>query len=165
MKLFFCFIIVASFGFVGNSLSNFYKLRKKFFFNLNMFVSDFKLNINFSSKKLLTFIDRFLINVNDKNFSQLLYNFKLNIIQKKSFDFDSLFNNIYILNRQEKESIFQLLSKLGRVNVYSQNDFIEKFLIYCNDYYNSSKNDCLMYSSLYTKLGFVFGVLLVIVLY
>ncbi len=153
------------FGLIGYTLSNFYLYRKKFFFNLDMFVKAFKMNVNFSSKKLIVFIDDYIKNVHDKSFSQLLLNFKNAITMNSSFDYQLLFHDINILNKHEKESVFQLFSKLGRVNVLSQNDYIDGFLDISAEFYNSSKNESIKYSSLYTKLGIILGVLLVIIIY
>lgn len=157
MKIMLSIVLIILFGLIGFGIAGFYISRKKFFFSLNSFIDSFKLDINFSSKKLLNIIDECLLSVNDRYMKLLLQNYKKLVIGGFLIDKTALFKDIGILNEQEKESIFQFFCRLGRIDVINQNENLMHFKSACHEYYNNSKDESVKYSSLYTKLGIIFG--------
>ena len=75
-----------------------------------------------------------------------------------------LFKGIAFLSEQEKESIFNFFSSLGRVDIFNQVEQIELFIKTNSEYCNESSKQCTKNCALYTKLGIMFGLLVAILI-
>lgn len=162
MKLLICVAVVFLFGFIGFGISNYYRERKKFFFELKNLLSTLNTDINFSSKKLNQIFSSNLWCSGD--LKKLIENYKSIINSDKSLDKKALFNKIDVLNEQEKESIYLFFKQLGRVDVYNQVKIIESFNHICDEFYIQAKSDSVKYCTLYTKLGVIIGIFVVLLI-
>jgi len=161
MKLFLCVTLVFGFAYIGYCISTTYILRKKFFFALNNFLNNLKVDVNFSLKKLENILET--TSSNSKEFNCLIENYKLSLncatLQK-----EELFKNITILNADEKESIFLFFKSLGKTDVLNQVAIIDGTLEINKSYLNKANEEGKKYSTLYTKLGIMLGALVALLI-
>lgn len=155
MKSVLCIGIIAILGYVGYCLSGFYIQRKKFFQSLLSFILGIKSDINFSSKNLNDILSK--VNYAGRDFNTLISNYKDMLQAAGNESAEKLFNNITILNQEEKEDIFIFFSKLGKLDVFNQIDSIESFICVVKKHYDEATCECKKYSTLYIKLGIIIG--------
>ena len=165
MKIVLCLAVIFLFGLIGFGIAGSYMERKKFFFSFNNFLELIKSDINFSSKKIGQIIDETILICRDKNFLQLLKNYKNEIKNNLQIEKENLFFNINILSEQEKESIYLFFKRLGRVDISSQTESINQIKNKCDEYYKQAQDEYKKYGSLYTKLGIVFGAFVALIIF
>lgn len=163
MKIVILFCIVVLCSYVGFGVSANYSERKKFFFDLKHFASALKNEINFSLTKLVEIVTKLNTQIKDKNLNQLLCNYLLYLKTKKEITVDGLFNNICILRQQEKENIYLFFKRLGKVDVFNQINEIENYINIFEEYYLLAKGESEKFCPLYTKMGILIGLFVVII--
>lgn len=126
-------------------------------------------------KSLLDFLDRFNQNVAFVqssfpefilNFSSISADFKLtlNSILKHGFENNSeVFFPDYI-TKEEKSLIINIICSIGVLNQEMEQDHIRKSRYEVDELYKKSKEQFEKYGALSIKLGFILGILLVILL-
>ena len=155
-----CFLSVAICGIWGYRLSNKYIKRKKFFDVFFLFLKTLKADINFSGKKLKGILKNNNL-TSCQEFNLLINNYCLLL---DVGDFGELFACINILSLDEMEMICSFFKNLGKVDVYNQVKNIEAFECVVANFLKSADEDCKRYGSLYTKLGVLAGILVVILI-
>ncbi len=163
MKIVLCIVLIVLFGIVGFGISKVYLKRKRFFYDFSAFLISLKSEIGFSQTKLEPLINNLTKNTTSAEFHTLLNSYKL-LFKNIDFSKMELFRNISILTEQEMDSIYKFFKELGRHDVYNQMEIIGKFENSFINFYKSASEDAKKYSSLYTKLGIVLGMMFVLII-
>lgn len=163
IKIMLCMGVIVFCGVIGYGVSNFYILRKKFFFCFNHFLICLKSDISFNAYNLVDIISKNINqNYQSKEFKILLESYKYNLqgkLVKEAF-----FKDIKILTAEEQDGIFNFFNALGKTDIKMQLEEIEKVLEANNLYYIDAKEESKKYSSLYTKLGVIIGAFIAVLI-
>lgn len=162
LKTILIIVLILLISCIGYGFSYYYIQRKKFFDSLVFFIQNMKNDINFSQDKLIEIIDRNLNVVTNKDLNTLLCNYKNLIIS--NIDKRKLFCNINFLKENEKEIIFIFFKGLGKTDVFNQIELLDKFSNKLTEFYSNATHESKKYSSLYLKLGILFGLFVAIIL-
>lgn len=163
MKIVLCIILVTLFGLVGYGVSKVYIKRKRFFYDFSNFLMVVKSEIGFTQTKLEPLINCLTKNTTSSEFCALLNSYKL-LFKNINFSKLELFRNVSILTEQEMDSIYKFFKELGRHDVFNQMEIIEKFEHSFLGFYKNASEDANKYSSLYTKLGIVLGMIFALII-
>ena len=154
MKLVLCVVLILGFAYIGFCVSKTYILRKKFFFALNNFLNDVKVDVNFSLKKLEKILGD--SNLGSADLTLMLKNYK-NSLGNINLPKEALFKDVAILNDEEKESIYVFFKSFGKTDVFSQIAIIDALIETNKNYLRKASEESKKYSTLYTKLGVMMG--------
>ena len=158
MEIFFIIIIIFSFSLIGYKLASFYITRKKFFSSLEILISNLEVDVTFSKDKLKTIIERNSNNINSNELTSVCSNICTSLNNKQKLD-DSIFNDINILRKNEKELLTNFFSSLGKYDAYSQSKEIKSYQARINEFYIQANEECKKYAGLFIKLGAIIGLL------
>lgn len=136
---------------LGTILSNKYVKRKKFFFDLKNFNNKFKAEVAFSQKSLKEIISL----EQDSVFLNFLFNSIINNNKNLSISF---------LNASENEFIREYTLMIGGSDKYSQLSYLSSCDERINHFCKLAEDDEKRYRKLYIKLGFLFGLIILVVL-
>ena len=127
-----------------------------FYFNLKNFLNNFKLNVTFRQDKVLDFL----------NNTKCRKQFKLFVEDYKVFLVDGNldFENLKMLNEEEKQELSDVVKNLGRLNARGEINQTEGFLGLVEARLNQAENDKVKLSPLILKLSFLFALGLAILL-
>lgn len=156
MKLFLIITLIAIIMIIASAISEQYKDKYDFYFNLKNFLNMYKLNVSFKKEK----ISNFLKSVSCKKHFKLFIDDYLNFLQTENLNLD----NITLLNQQEKEELSEILQCLGKLNSENEIQQINSFLNIIQQKIDSSLEDKQKLCPLIIKLSLLFSVGLAIVL-
>ena len=158
MSIFFIFVIVGCFAIIGYKLASYYINRKKFFSSLQTLLSGIELDIAFSKDKLKNLIKR---NTQKLSSTELVYvcDKVCSFLENKQTISNSIFNDISILKKDEKQFVYQIFFNLGKYDSFLQTKEIQSYLIKIDEYYNVANEECKKYAGLFIKLGIIVGLL------
>ena len=151
MKIFLCSLIPILCGTIGYYLSNRFFERKTFFEDFYLFHKNFKSEIAFTSRTVNEILGK---EYKDTDF----YNFTKNYIEKSQ--------EIKCNYLSEEEIMFlkNYLDNLGVSDRKTQMDFYNSLSDKLEEYVLNSRNSLQNYRPLYIKLGFLFGLIIFILL-
>lgn len=163
MKIILILVIIACFGAIGFGISRYYIQRKKFFSQLDIFMSSLELDISFSQTRLIELIDKQCKTLSSAELILLCENYK-QFLQSKEKPNQELFKELSILKPNEKELLLSFFTNLGRFDATNQSKEINKFGIKFKEIYEEAKIDYSKYSTLFIKLGIIVGLLLCLII-
>lgn len=139
---------------VGYYFSKKYSIRSEFYSNFYEFNKSLKNDISFMQNSLLNFIDKYSTKTTIfyKNTYEYLY-------EKKEIELDK---NIF--NDEEKSFLKNYLNSLGGSDKKTQLNYLESVDVNLVDLLNKAKEQETKYKSLYIKIGFLIGLIALIVL-
>lgn len=164
MKIILVVALIIICGIIGIGISGVYKQRKKFFDSFLTFLLNIKTDIGFSANKLTEIISIEKENCNNKDFKTLLSNYYYILNNGEKVTVELLFNNVKIINEQEKDDLFMFFKQLGKTDIYSQIDIIKNKIETTKTVCDKLKKDCEKYCPLYTKLGILAGLFLALII-
>lgn len=164
MKIILVVALIIICGIIGIGISGVYKQRKKFFDSFLTFLLNIKTDIGFSANKLTEIISIEKENCNNKDFKTLLSNYYDILNNGEKVTVELLFNNVKIINEQEKDALFMFFKQLGKTDIYSQIDIIKNKIETTKIVCEKLKKDCEKYCPLYTKLGILAGLFLALII-
>lgn len=164
MKIFLVIALIVICGIIGVGISGVYKQRKKFFDSFLFFLLNLKTDIGFSANKLTEIISVEKENCNNKDFRTLLTNYYDILNSGEKVSKELLFNNVKIINEQEKDDMFMFFKQLGKTDIYSQIDIIKNKIETTKTMCDKLKKECEKYCPLYTKLGILAGLFLALII-
>ena len=139
-------------SYIGISLSNNYIKRERFFNELISFCNVLSNNIKFNKNKL-----KIVIGDNKDHYKTELKNFLEDYLNNKK-------NQISILTEFENQKLLEFFNSIGKMDTCGELNNIENYKIVFNEFYDSCKSKNKKYGNLYSKLGIIFALILVIVL-
>lgn len=165
MQLVLSLILLTSCSYLGYSLGKFYHIREQFLVDLISFCNALKSEISFSKNGLVETI---------KN-RQSSYRFAFNKVLKgyvKCLEEGAYINinllNHYIdtvyLNEDELQELFRLFDGLGKSDVFHQVELLDQFILVFSHYLKVAQEEKKKYAGLFSKLGFLTGIFLVVIL-
>lgn len=161
MKIALIIILICCCTYIGHGFSKYYTSRKVFFEDMILLMDKLKLDIAFSKEKIGNIISSF--EPMSKHQKKLCQNF-LGMLQNNKFETDKLFENITILKSDEKNVLGIFFKTLGRFDLENQTNQIISFQNQIQQYKDNAQSLCDKYGSIFTKLGFIVGVLLALIL-
>lgn len=151
MKLALGVVLVCLFTFLGYVLSGKFTLRKSFYTNFYNFNNKLKQEINFRQTTLVS-----LLNDNESNdFFCAIKNY----IQNNKFDFNKSY-----LKRDEIDFFYNYLKTIGSGDKDSQIEYLKEINSIVVEKKKQSIEDEKRYKTLYVKLGFLFGLIVLILI-
>lgn len=154
--------IVAFTSFCGYILSGKYRRRKEFFRQFNEFNERFLSEISYYRRPLADFITQFSYK---GEFNELLHLFYERISMEEEEELNLTENScFYFLLKEEKSFVDNYFLMIGRGDSVSQKGYFssvkEKMISMRSDAENQSKK----YADLYVKIGFLCGLLILILI-
>ena len=157
MKLILILMILGCFVFLGLGLSRYYIDRKRFFSELELFVSNLSSNINFGREKIVDIIQKYENN-RSVYLKKLCENYEKTLKDKSGVN-ENIFDGITILKNEERQLLVKFFSTLGKFDIYSQTKEIASYSARINELYSEASLDCKKYASLIIKLSLIVGLL------
>ncbi len=154
MKLFLGIISLIISTSIGFFLSKRYTLRKKFYYDFFSFNKTLKTEISFAQNSLLSFIE------NNKSNSSIFYvNLYRVFIEKNKVDIDE---NLF---SKEEISFFEVyLNSIGASDKQTQLSLLDSTEVKLNNMLKNCEDEEKKYKSLYVKLGFLIGLIVLILI-
>ncbi len=161
-KFIFGVAIVAFTSFLGYLFAKKYRQRKQFFQQFKEFNERFLSEISYSRRPIKAFVasysykgdfDRLL-----KLFFQRLENGNT---LARAFDFKTEFP---FLKREEQQTVQDYFLMLGKGNSVSQKGYFMSVKERLSTLFHSAETDCKKYGDLYIKIGFLCGLLILILI-
>lgn len=164
MKILLLCLIVTCCTYIGYGLSSYYRKRLKIFRDCHSFSNKLIVEINFAKNNLKEII-KSSINSYSSDFKSVLNGY-LNYLNSdaKVLATEQLFKKNNFLSDDEKQTIFLFFKSLGRYDAENQILEIEHFKQKFESMCESAESENKKYSSLYIKLGLMFGILVAILL-
>ena len=164
MKIALILILIFMSGAIGYGLSGVYKQKKKFYDSYLIFLQDLLSDIGFSENKLSNIIQEKKNTITNKELNILLVNYQNVIKGDVELTKENLFNNIKLLNEQEKNEIYLFFKTLGKTDVFNQVESIKNRCESTKKYCDKLAKDCEKYCPLYTKLSILLGLFLALLI-
>lgn len=164
MKIALILILIFMCGAIGYGLSGVYKQKKKFYDSYLIFLQDLLSDIGFLENKLSNIIQEKKNTITNKEFNILLVNYQNVIKGDVELTKENLFNNIKLLNEQEKNEIYLFFKTLGKTDVFNQVESIKNKCESTKKYCDKLAKDCEKYCPLYTKLSILLGLFLALLI-
>ena len=121
---------------LGHGISKYYIERKKFFSELELFMSNLSSHINFGREKIIDIVSDY----NQQNkcvFMDKLCNNYIDILKEKNNVDQELFKGVTILKKDEMQVLQNFFSSLGKFDIYSQTKEINSYAVKFGEYYKT----------------------------
>lgn len=151
MIKFVCLLVIfIGVSYIGISLSINYSKRERFFNELISFCNVLFNNIKFNKSKL-----KVVIKENLDNYKTELKDYLQNYLENKEV-------KISLLTEYENSKVNEFFVSIGKLDSFGELNNIENYKIIFNEFYNDCKLNNKKYGNLYSKLGVIFALILVI---
>lgn len=151
MLKFICLLIMfAGVSYIGIELGSNYSKKEKFFSELNMFCNMLINNIKFNKNKISV-----VINDNINNYSSDLKEYLSCFLNDK-------LNDLSFINKYQNQKIREFFLGLGSFDTSNEINYINNYKILFEEFLSNSKEENKKYGALYSKLGIMVGLILVI---
>ncbi len=161
-KFFLGLAIIAFTTYCGYLLSNKYRIRKEFFVEYFDFNERFLSEINYLKRPLFQFI---LSIEKEREFGELLSIYLSSISQGGNLEETNLSSSQFsFLTKDEKNEILQYFSMLGKGDSHSQKSYFSTMKDSLKKRRDMAENTAKKYVDLYIKIGFLCGLLILILI-
>ena len=161
IKYFILFAIAGICTYIGWGFSSYYTNRSKFFKSIELLFDKLKTEIRFSQGKLIEILNDF------QSHSQDAQTLIKNFIDCLNFDKDicpeNLFENIKILNEDEKNVLAIFFKTLGKFDAFNQTNQLANQQVQLAQFFTKAEEDAKKYGTLYIKLGIIAGLVIVLI--
>ena len=158
MKIFLVITILVCFVMLGHGISKYYIERKKFFSELELFMSNLSSHINFGRDKILEIVSKYNKQNKCNSMNKLCANYATILKEKLSVN-QNLVEGITILKKEEAQMLQNFFSTLGKFDIYTQTKEINSYSVKFKEYYKNSSEECNKYAYLVLKLALIVGLL------
>ena len=157
-----CILIVAFTSFCGYLLAKKYRQRKQFYIQFSIFNERFITELSYFRRPIMQFIHSYAYK---GEFLYFLTEY-LSLNDKTNTHLQSIVDNavFYFLTSDEKAMLINYFSMLGKGDSHSQKSYFSSIKDFLNKAENQAIENCKKYETLYLKLGFLFGVLIIILI-
>lgn len=165
MQLVLAVILISGCSYLGYGLGNYYHIRKAFIGEVITFLNLLKVEISFLKSSVSSIIKTHLKEFKTP-FKQVLKNYlKLveEIEQIELLELEKSLKSIY-LEEIEQQKLNGFFNSLGRTDTITQTKNIETFLVFFHNYLLLAEKQRHKYAGMFSKLGFLTGIFLVILL-
>lgn len=151
MIKFVCLLVIfVGVSYIGISLSINYSKRERFFNELISFCNVLFNNIKFNKSKL-----KVVIKENLDNYKTELKDYLQNYLENKEV-------KVSLLTEYENSKVNEFFVSIGKLDSFGELNNIENYKIIFNEFYEDCKFNNKKYGNLYSKLGVIFALILVI---
>lgn len=154
LKIFLCVALVALCSLAGFALTRKYKLRKTFLYDLHSFNARLIGEVSYTRIPLSAFFDKYEYGT---DFTAVLAEIKAN-------NFKSVRIEFAYLSEAEKRLAQDYFSMIGKSDAKSQGNYLGAVRAELEKEKTDSEAEYKKYFALYTKLGFLFGLIVAILL-
>ncbi len=157
VKIFICIVVIISSTLIGKSFTDKHAKKLSFFSLLKDFNSSLKRNVKFRRQNLIELLD---LKSNDEDFNCFLSSYKLKVLSKSDEEY---FYPKWIDN-DDKYFLKSYIEGIGKNGSQSELDFINSYEEIIDEKLLKIKEDKRKFANLGQKLGFIFGVGLVVII-
>ena len=158
-------VLLMACSYLGYAFGNFYKLREQFLQDLVNFTQILRTEIGFSKEHLLNILKQKKYNFRPQ-FASFLKSYA-KCLEKEDIPtlevIKANVNSIY-LDEKEQVEVHNLFSFLGTTDSISQINNLSNYLVFFEMFLKDANKEKKKYVGTYSKLGFLTGVFLVILL-
>lgn len=165
MQLVLSLILLSACSYLGYSLGKFYQIREQFLVDLISFCNTLKSEISFSKNGLVETIKQ-KQNAYRSSFAKVLKSYVKCLEEGNFIDLNILSHYIetVYLNDDELQELLRLFDGLGKSDVIHQIELLDQFIIVFSHYLKVAQEEKKKYAGLFSKLGFLTGIFLVVIL-
>lgn len=162
MKIFFGTLICFILGFIGIKMSSFYRKKYNFIKDWKKLNEELEIQISFNKKSLQEIIDTF--SAKSEDFSNILDNYKEYISNTKDDDFliHKIEKNLFY--KKYKSSLTDYFLTLGKIDYLSQLKLLQNYNKILDDYLNEATKELKSKGGLYSKIGLLIGIMIMIIM-
>jgi|LGOV01.1.fsa_nt_gb stage III sporulation protein AB len=152
-------------SYIGYGVGHYYVKRQHLLQNLISFASYVRAEIAFAHLNLENIVKTHIPEF-DKNFRIVLKNYLKTLKKSDYITIKELRENVSSIYLEENElnEMLQFFSFLGKSDIDSQITIIDKHLVSFKNFLNSAKGQRERYSGMSKKLGFLMGILILIIM-
>jgi len=156
MKWFLIIVLIVVIMLIANAVSQQYKDKYDFYYNLKNFLNHYKINLSFKKEKILDFLNQqtakrqFKLFIED--YKQYISTNELNL------------NNITFLEDEEKAILIEIIKKLGTYDEINETNIINKFLDLIEEKLLNAQEEKKKFCPMIIKLSLLFSLGLAIIL-
>ena len=141
---------------IAYAVSEQYREKYDFYFNLKNFFNQFKINLSFKQEKIIEFINK----INSKKQFNIFINEYKNYLKNNKFNI----NNIKILDNEEKKQLENIVFSIGSLDAKNEINQLETFLIDIENKLKKAEEDKQKLCPMIIKLSLLFAIGLAIIL-
>jgi len=156
MKWILILILIVVIMLIAKSLSEQYLDRFNFYYNLNQFLTKFKLNLAFRQTKVLDFLD----STNSKKQFRIFIESYKEYLKTNKLDL----SKIKILEDSERQELEDIIVNIGRLDSKNEINQVESFLLSTSEKLQQAEKTKNKFCPMIIKLSFLFAVALAILL-
>lgn len=149
-------ILISAIMLIAYAYSQQYKDKFDFYSNLKLFLDQFKINVAFKKEK----IDKFLITIKPKKHFKTFIEIYQTFLQTNKLNFEE----IKILDEEEKMQLADIIKNLGRLDAINEKNQIENYLCEVNQKLEIAKDEKNKLSPMILKLSLLFALGLAVIL-
>ena len=157
-----CILVVAFTSVCGFLLAKKYRKKKEFYIQFSIFNERFITELSYFRRPILQFIHSYAYK------GEFLYflNGYLELNDKTNTHLQFIVDNatFYFLTPDEKAMLINYFSMIGKGDSHSQKSYFSSMKDLLNKAENQAIENCKKYQTLYLKLGFLFGVFIIILI-
>ena len=156
MKWFLIIVLIFIIMLIANAVSQQYKDKYDFYFNLKNLLNQFKINVSFKKEKILDFLNQ---QNAKKHFKILIESYK-DYITSNELNLEKL----EILNSEEKIQLKEILLNLGGFDTENEINQLNNFIALTNEKLEKAKEEKQKFCPMIIKLSLLFAIGLAIIL-
>lgn len=154
-------VVVAFTSLCGYVFAGKYRRKKSFFYQLFEFNERFLGEISYAKRPIVEFARRYSYT---DEFEELLEAFEKELQSEEEFFLEETIEDFSFLNDDEKIAISDYFRTIGRGDSSSQKAYFTTMKAQLGEYKKNSAQACGRYGDLYVKLGFLFGLAVMILI-
>jgi stage III sporulation protein AB len=165
MQLILSLVLLSACSYLGYSFGQYYHLREQFLLDLITFCQHLKSEIGFAKNSLVQIVKNSETHYHPA-MKQVLKNYVKCLNNEATIDLETLKKHLHTIYLEEKEhhELLQFFNSLGKTDRAHQLQTIEQFLVFFYNFLNNAEVQKKKYSGMFSKLGFLTGIFLVILL-
>ncbi len=156
MKWFLIIVLITVIMIIARAISEQYKEKYDFYYNLKDFLNQFKINLSFSQSKIKEFLDK----INSKKQFKIFIDEYKNFLSYGKFDL----SKIKILEADEKTELTKIINNIGKYNAKNEMLQVDAFMVSIDSKLEKAKQDKQKLCPLILKLSLLFAIALSILL-
>lgn len=166
MQIVLSVIVLFGCSYVGYGLGQYYIMRHQFIGALITFLQVLKVDISYLKDDLIKVIETHKKNC-PTSLQTVLKSYLKTLTEQETITVESLKNNIKTPYLEEPEygTLLQFFESLGKSDVTSQLELLDQFLAFFHRYYKNAETQKKKYAGLFSKLGVLLGIFLMVILW
>ncbi len=150
MKWVLIVILISVVMLIAHAVSEQYRDKFDFYYNLKLFLNQFKINISFKQAK----VNEFINSIKPRKQFKAFINSYQSYLSGKELDF----SEIKVLENQEKEELKDLINRIGKNDAKSELAQTEQFLLSVEEHLKKAEEDKNKLCPMILKLSLLFAI-------